>query len=245
MPDAWRAYLEMALGLAEVPRKKAQQVAGDLVAKSGVTAAQLQGLVEDALAAGMANREALTKIVRFEVDRALGAVGLATADEVDELTERVRDLERQLRQAQDRVAVAESPVPDPEAGSVRHATRSDTPAPMPQPVPAATAASGRDVAQEAVPQKAVAKKVAKKAVAKKAVAKKAVAKKAAASDGGAAPANASTRKATTPSAKQGNARGAARSGDKPAASPAGATPSVPPTPAPPTFETPDDGEPTP
>ena len=72
MADAWRAYLEMALGLAEVPRKKAQQVAGDLVSKGGATAGQLQGLVEDVLTAGLANREALTKIVRFEVDRALG-----------------------------------------------------------------------------------------------------------------------------------------------------------------------------
>ncbi len=47
----------------------------------------------------LANREALTKLVRFEVDRALGAVGLATADEVAELTRRVHDLERQLREA--------------------------------------------------------------------------------------------------------------------------------------------------
>ena len=31
MQDAWRAYLEMALGLTEMPRKKAQKVAGDLV----------------------------------------------------------------------------------------------------------------------------------------------------------------------------------------------------------------------
>src|SRR3954449_180232 len=103
MPDAWRAYLEMALGLTEVPRKRAQKVAGDLVNRGGATAAQLQGLVEDLLSAGMANREALTNIVRYEVDRALGVVGLATAEEVTDLTGRVRDLERQLREAQARV----------------------------------------------------------------------------------------------------------------------------------------------
>ncbi len=100
MQDAWRAYLEMALGLTEAPRKKAQKVAGELVNRGGATAAQLQGLVEDLMSTGMANREALTNIVRYEVDRALGVVGLATADEVTELTTRVRDLERQLRQAQ-------------------------------------------------------------------------------------------------------------------------------------------------
>src|SRR3982750_3111328 len=106
MQDAWRAYLEMALGLAEAPRKKAQKVASDLVNRGGATAAQLQGLVEDLMSAGGANREALTNIVRYEVDRALGVVGLATAEEVSELTSRVRDLEGRLRDAQARAAAA-------------------------------------------------------------------------------------------------------------------------------------------
>src|SRR4029453_17931993 len=108
MSDAWRAYLEMALGLTEAPRKKGQKVAGDLVNKGGATAAQVQGLVEDLMSTGMANREALTNIVRYEVDRALGVVGLATADEVTDLTTRVRDLERQLREAQARATAAEA-----------------------------------------------------------------------------------------------------------------------------------------
>ncbi len=104
MQDAWRAYLEVALGLTEASRKKAQKIAGELVGRGGATAAQVQGLVEDMMSVGMANREALTKIVRLEVDRALGVVGLATADEVAELNDRVRDLEGQLRQARARVA---------------------------------------------------------------------------------------------------------------------------------------------
>ena len=104
MQDAWRAYLEMALGLTEAPRKKAQKVVGELVNRGGATAAQLQGLAEDLMSTGLANREALTNIVRYEVDRALGVVGLATADEVSDLTTRVRDLERQLREARGRAA---------------------------------------------------------------------------------------------------------------------------------------------
>src|SRR3954447_383267 len=102
MPDAWRAYLEMALGLTEAPRKRAQKAVGDLVNRGGATATQLQGLVEDLMSTGMANREALTNIVRYEVDKALGVVGLATAEEVTELTTRVRDLEKELRVAQAR-----------------------------------------------------------------------------------------------------------------------------------------------
>src|SRR3954452_12297709 len=106
MQDAWRAYLEMALGMTEAPRKRAQQAGGELVNRGGATAVQLQGLVEDLLSTGVANREALTNIVRYEVDRALGLVGLATADEVSDLNTRVRDLERQLRDARARAAAA-------------------------------------------------------------------------------------------------------------------------------------------
>jgi polyhydroxyalkanoate synthesis regulator phasin len=137
MPDAWRAYLEMALGLTEAPRKRATKAVGDLVNRGGATAAQLQGLVEDLMSAGMANREALTNIVRYEVDKALGVVGLATAEEVTELTTRVHDLEKKLRAAQAKADGATEP-----AGS-----RLDQPAPLP-----------RKVAKKAVAKKAVAKK---------------------------------------------------------------------------------------
>jgi polyhydroxyalkanoate synthesis regulator phasin len=129
MPDAWRAYLEMALGLTEAPRKRAQKVVGDVVNRGGATAAQLQGLVDDLLSAGMANREALTNIVRYEVDKALGVVGLATAEEVTELTTRVRDLERQLREAESRAQTGiAADAPSEGVGG----TRIDEPAPRPR-----------------------------------------------------------------------------------------------------------------
>ncbi|MEH1169890.1 hypothetical protein V6V47_31375 [Micromonospora sp. CPCC 205539] len=172
MQDAWRAYLELALGLTEAPRKKAQDAARRLVGSGGATAAQLQALGEELFSTGAANREALTKLVRFEVDRALGAVGLATADEVAELTRRVHDLERQLREARAVEPAGPTPQPDstrvaqPDAGLVLSAGSAAAPVSAPAPVPAPA------------PVSSVGKKaVAKKAVAKKAVAKKALAKK--------------------------------------------------------------------
>ncbi|MFY1620876.1 hypothetical protein [Micromonospora sp. WMMD736] len=178
MQDAWRAYLELALGLAETPRKKAQDAVRRVVGTGGATAAQLQALAEELVSTSAANRESLTKLVRFEVDRALGAVGLATADEVAELTRRVRDLERQLREAR----ATESPAPTTTSGP-----SAAEPAPQPDPTRAAQPGAGlvpsdgpagAPVAQEAAPP--VAKKaapVAKKAIAKKAVAKKAIVRK--------------------------------------------------------------------
>jgi len=191
MPDAWRAYLEMALGLTETPRKRAQKAVGDLVNRGGATAAQLQGLVEDLLAAGMANREALTNIVRYEVDKALGAVGLATAEEVDELTARVRDLEKELQVARATAVPGEAAAPAPVGG-----TRLEKPAPAPKKVakkavakkavkatpnamPAAGTTPVSPVAKQTPAKQTPAKQTpAKQTAAKKTVAKKTVAKKA-------------------------------------------------------------------
>jgi polyhydroxyalkanoate synthesis regulator phasin len=148
--EAWRAYLELAMGVTEASKKKAQKVAKRLAGRGGATAQQLQTFADNLVSTSLANREALTKLVRSEVDRALGAVGLAKAEEVTELNDRVRDLERQLSQAR-------SPGATPARGVAK--------------------ATGTAAVKRA-PAKKVAAKTAKTAVAKKAVAKKTVARKA-------------------------------------------------------------------
>ncbi|WP_406043895.1 hypothetical protein OG799_05980 [Micromonospora sp. NBC_00898] len=145
MQDAWRAYLELAMGLTEAPRKKAQDAVRRVVGQGGVTAGQLQALAEELVSTGLANREALTKLVRFEVDRALGAVGLATADEVAELTRRVHELERQLREAKT--------VPADASAAAPVSTVPGRPAPTPT-----TAVAKKTVAKKAIAKKAIAKK---------------------------------------------------------------------------------------
>jgi polyhydroxyalkanoate synthesis regulator phasin len=170
MTDAWRAYLEMALGASEASKKRAQKVAKRLVGKGGATAAQIQTVAEDLVATSTANREAITKLVRFEVDRALGVVGLATADEVGELTNRVHELERELRDARARAAAAEAGAPPVKKAAVAEP-------------PVKKAVAKKTVAKKAVapatPESPAKTTVAQKAVAKKTVAKKTVAKKAA------------------------------------------------------------------
>ncbi|MEU7575382.1 hypothetical protein [Micromonospora sp. NPDC049240] len=173
MQDAWRAYLSLAMGLTEAPRKKAQDAVMRVVGQGGATAGQLQSLAEELVATGLANREALTKLVRFEVDRALGAVGLATADEVAELTRRVHDLERQLREARTPVeptttSASASPAPDSTASEPTASASSGTEPAAATPTAATPAAAGPGGT------------TANKAVAKKAVARKAVARKPAA-----------------------------------------------------------------
>lgn len=170
MQDAWRAYLELAFGLTEASRRKAREVAREVLGKGEATAAQVQSFVDDLVSTSRTNREGLARLVRYEVDRALGAVGLASSDEVAELTARLREVERRLAEAESRGSA--------DSGSTA------TPA-APAPVTSPTASS--PAAKKPMAKKAV----AKKAVAKKAAAKKPVAKQTAAK-------NASKKAAATP-----------------------------------------------
>ncbi|GAA1897952.1 phasin family protein [Asanoa iriomotensis] len=197
MQDAWRAYLELALGATETSRKKAEKVARKLVGKSGATAAQLTALAEEMVTTSAANREALVKLIRFEIDRTLGRVGLATAEEVAELNTRVRDLEVQLRAERARADAAEaiSAPPAKKAPAKKTAAPAKTAA-APAKTTAAPAKTAAAPAKKAVAKKTAVKKTAapvadepaatpapaptpaKKTTAARKVAKKAPAKKA-------------------------------------------------------------------
>ena len=97
MREAVKSYLELATGFTDVTRQRAIAAAKALVAQGEATAEQVTALAEDLLQQSRANREAVTALVKYEVDRTLGRVGLATSDEVGELSKRVRALEAQLR----------------------------------------------------------------------------------------------------------------------------------------------------
>ena len=189
MQDALRTYLELAMGLSETSRKKVRKAVKEAVGKGNATADQVRSMTTDLVAANTANREALAKLVKFEVDRALGVVGLATAEEVAQLTTRVRDLERALREAEMRAATVPSePV-----------TTADR-------TPAKTTA--KKTAKKATATKATAtKSTATKATATKATvaaapARKATATKATATKGTATKATATKRTATKAPARK-------------------------------------------
>ena len=97
MRDALKSYLALASGVTDLTRQRAVAAARALVSQGEATAEQVTGLAEDLLAQTRQNREAVVALVAFEVDRALGRVGLATADEVGQLTGRIRELELELR----------------------------------------------------------------------------------------------------------------------------------------------------
>ena len=95
--DALKSYLALAGGLTEVPRRRALAAARAVAAQGGARAGQVGTLAEDLLQQSRSNREAVAALVKFEVDRGLGRLGLAGADEVAELSARVRALEATVR----------------------------------------------------------------------------------------------------------------------------------------------------
>jgi polyhydroxyalkanoate synthesis regulator phasin len=104
--DALKGYLALATGLTEVTRQRATAAAKALVAQGEAAAGSVSAVTEDLLAQSKSNRDAVTALVKFEVDKALGRVGLATAEEVNELTARIRQLEKELREAKKPAAKA-------------------------------------------------------------------------------------------------------------------------------------------
>jgi polyhydroxyalkanoate synthesis regulator phasin len=174
--DALRGYVQLANGLTEVTRQRAQQAAKALLQQTGADAltsgltGKVTDLADEIVATSKSNRQLLQAIVANEVEGAVARLGFVRSEEVAALTRRVDGLERELADANDALASATAPaaasVVAP-AGSVSGA-----------------APAAKKAAKKAPAKKAPAKKVAKKAVAepapaKKTAAKKAVAKKAA------------------------------------------------------------------
>ena len=168
--DALKSYLALASGLTDVTRQRAVGAAKALVAQGEATAEQVSTLAEDLLAQSRSNREAVTALVKYEVDRTLGRLGLAANDEVTELTKRVRSLEAQIRDLSAAADAADGPRAS--AGSTVAKTAAKKTAAK------KTAAKKPTANRTATKKRAAKRTTAKKATAKKATAKKATAKKA-------------------------------------------------------------------
>jgi len=107
--DALRGYVALVSGLTEVSRQRAVAQAKALLADGSLdpvveagrqAGTQVQALADDIVATGRANRDLLVGLVRAEVERAVGSLGLAGTDEVsalqaqvDRLTRRVTELD--------------------------------------------------------------------------------------------------------------------------------------------------------
>ncbi|TCM38652.1 phasin family protein [Kribbella sp. VKM Ac-2568] len=159
--DAVRGYIQLASGLTEVTKQRAQQAAKALAQQTGADtlttglSTKVSDLADEIVATSKSNRQLLQAIVANEVEGAVARLGFVRSEEVAALTRRVESLERELADAD-------------EAETVHAAS-----APFAEPAPAAKKAAAKKTAKKSADHgAAAAKKTAKKA-AKKAPAKKA------------------------------------------------------------------------
>ena len=97
-------YVELITGLRRFTQDKAGALAHDLLAQAGLdefaTDAQhrISRLADEIMVASKANREMLQHLVRGEVDKAMGRLRFARAEEVSDLRAEVDELQARLDQ---------------------------------------------------------------------------------------------------------------------------------------------------
>jgi polyhydroxyalkanoate synthesis regulator phasin len=120
--DALRGYLALASGLTELTTARARTAARSLVEQGEATAGQVSALAEDLISTSRRNRESLLLLVRHEAEQAVRRLGLAAGPDVAELTRRVRELERSVREL--RAATPTTSAPKKAAATKRPAKKS-------------------------------------------------------------------------------------------------------------------------
>ena len=163
--DALRGYVQLANGLTEVTRQRAQQAAKALLQQTGADAltsgltTRVGDLADEIVATSKSNRQLLQAIVANEVEGAVARLGFVRSEEVAALTRRVDGLERELAEANDAVAAATAASAAPAPAPAKKAAKK---------APAKKAAAKKSAVKKTAAKKTVAKKAAKKAPAKKA-----------------------------------------------------------------------------
>jgi polyhydroxyalkanoate synthesis regulator phasin len=160
--DALRGYVQLANGLTEVTKQRAQQAAKALLQQTGADAltsgltGKVSDLADEIVATSKSNRQLLQAIVANEVEGAVARLGFVRSEEVAALTRRVEGLERELADANEALASTAAPAP------VKAAKKA----------PAKTTPAKKTVAKKAPAKKSAVKKTVAKKAAKKAPAKK-------------------------------------------------------------------------
>ncbi len=101
MPQAldWKRLLEAGTQFTEMRRSQARALAADLVAQGHLARDQMAGTVDELLEQSRRRTEALRKLVQHEVQRQLGALGLATKADLAALERRLTKATRESKKA--------------------------------------------------------------------------------------------------------------------------------------------------
>ena len=110
MPQAldWKRLLDAGTQFTEMRRSQARALAADLVAQGHLARDQMASAVEDLLEQSRRRTEDLRKLVQKEVQRQLGALGLATKADLAALERRLTKATRATKKAPSKKADGKS-----------------------------------------------------------------------------------------------------------------------------------------
>ena len=186
-----QGYVELASGLGELTRSRAKEAAQEILSLAGSDASrkkaakQVSDLADELLHAAQSNRKHLVRLVRREVETALGKLDVnRLSGDVQTLAATVAGLATQVDDMARSATGLSTRTPGPVADALadlepepaRVAARSNAPA---RKAPAKKTTAKKTTAKKTTAKKTTAKKTtAKKTTAKKTTAKKSAAKKA-------------------------------------------------------------------
>jgi polyhydroxyalkanoate synthesis regulator phasin len=91
MPQApdWKQLVEAGMQFTEMRRSQAKRIAQDLMAQGQIARDQVAATVDELVDMSRRRTDELTRIVRQEVQRQLGALGIATRDDLERVERRL------------------------------------------------------------------------------------------------------------------------------------------------------------
>ena len=96
MPQApdWQRYLEAGMQFTEMRRSQARRVANDLVEQGHLAREQVAYAVDEIVAISRRRTDEMREVVRKEVQRQLGGLGLATKADLAKLEKKMNKANR-------------------------------------------------------------------------------------------------------------------------------------------------------
>jgi polyhydroxyalkanoate synthesis regulator phasin len=87
-PD-WKQLIETGMQFTEMRRSQAKRIAQELVAQGQIARDQVSSTVDELVDMSRRRTDELSRIVRHEVQRQLGALGLATKEDLERVERRI------------------------------------------------------------------------------------------------------------------------------------------------------------
>jgi polyhydroxyalkanoate synthesis regulator phasin len=91
MPQApdWKQLIEAGMQFTEMRRSQAKRIASELLAQGQIARDQMASTVDELVEMSRRRTDELTRLVRHEVQRQLGALGLATREDLERVERRL------------------------------------------------------------------------------------------------------------------------------------------------------------